>query len=153
MAETLANTIQMIDLQWALRELLARQGRPLDPAAQKKETERLNNLLRNSSEQSRQVSDRSSYTLSGTSSGVVALAKAPGSASASWNRTARQWRAGARRFDQGSIPRLCGAEYWSSQALRSTLIRGFGHDLVRMSNRLRRFVLEHFACKPAHRFR
>jgi len=32
----------------------------------------------NSSEQSRQVSDRSSYTLSGTSSGVVALDKAPG---------------------------------------------------------------------------
>jgi hypothetical protein len=33
--------------------VLARQGRPLDPAAQKKETERLNNLLRNSSEQAR----------------------------------------------------------------------------------------------------
>jgi hypothetical protein len=38
----------------------------------------------NSSEQSRQVSDRSSYTLSGTSSGVVALDKAPGFATASW---------------------------------------------------------------------
>ena len=33
--------------------VLARQGRPLDPAAQKKETERLNNLLRNSAEQAR----------------------------------------------------------------------------------------------------
>ena len=33
--------------------VLARQGRPLDPAAQKKETDRLNNLLRNSSEQAR----------------------------------------------------------------------------------------------------
>jgi predicted dienelactone hydrolase len=31
----------------------------------------------NSSEQSRQVSDRSSYTLSGASSGVVALDKPP----------------------------------------------------------------------------
>ncbi len=33
--------------------VLARQGQPLDPAAQQKETERLNNLLRNSSEQAR----------------------------------------------------------------------------------------------------
>ena len=33
--------------------VLARQGRPLDPGAQKKETERLNNLLRNSAEQAR----------------------------------------------------------------------------------------------------
>ncbi len=33
--------------------VLARQGRPLDPAAQKKETERLNKLQRNSAEQAR----------------------------------------------------------------------------------------------------
>jgi hypothetical protein len=33
--------------------VLARQGRPLDPAAQKKETDRLNNLARNSAEQAR----------------------------------------------------------------------------------------------------
>jgi hypothetical protein len=33
--------------------VLARQGRPLDQAAQKKETERLNNLQRNSAEQAR----------------------------------------------------------------------------------------------------
>jgi hypothetical protein len=33
--------------------VLARQGRPLDQAGQKKETERLNNLLRNSAEQAR----------------------------------------------------------------------------------------------------
>jgi hypothetical protein len=33
--------------------VLARQGKPLDPAAQKKETERLNNLLRNPAEQAR----------------------------------------------------------------------------------------------------
>jgi hypothetical protein len=33
--------------------VLARQGRPLDAAAQKKETERLNNLLRNTAEQAR----------------------------------------------------------------------------------------------------
>src|ERR1700678_2773450 len=33
--------------------VLARQGRPLDPAAQKRETERLNNLARNSAEQAR----------------------------------------------------------------------------------------------------
>jgi len=33
--------------------VVARQGQPLDPAAQKKETERLNNLLRNSAEQAR----------------------------------------------------------------------------------------------------
>jgi hypothetical protein len=33
--------------------VLARQGRPLDQAAQKKETERLNSLLRNSAEQAR----------------------------------------------------------------------------------------------------
>jgi len=33
--------------------VLARQGQPLDPAAQKRETERLNNLLRNSAEQAR----------------------------------------------------------------------------------------------------
>jgi hypothetical protein len=33
--------------------VLARQGRSLDPAAQKKETERLDNLLRNSAEQAR----------------------------------------------------------------------------------------------------
>src|ERR1700677_3130029 len=33
--------------------VLARQGQPLDPAAQKKESERLNNLLRNSAEQAR----------------------------------------------------------------------------------------------------
>jgi hypothetical protein len=37
--------------------VLARQGRPLDPAAQKKETERLNNLSRNSSEQGRMKQD------------------------------------------------------------------------------------------------
>ena len=33
--------------------VLARQGQPLDQAAQKKETDRLNNLLRNSAEQAR----------------------------------------------------------------------------------------------------
>jgi hypothetical protein len=33
--------------------VLARQGKPLDPAAQKKETDRLNNLLRNPAEQAR----------------------------------------------------------------------------------------------------
>jgi hypothetical protein len=33
--------------------VLARQGRPLDTAAQRRETERLNNLLRNSAEQAR----------------------------------------------------------------------------------------------------
>ena len=37
--------------------VLARQGQPLDPAAQKKETERLNNLERNSSEQARMKQD------------------------------------------------------------------------------------------------
>jgi hypothetical protein len=37
--------------------VLARQGQPLDPAAQKKETERLNNLLRNSAEQARMKQD------------------------------------------------------------------------------------------------
>jgi hypothetical protein len=37
--------------------VLARQGHPLDPAAQKKETERLNNLERNSSEQARMKQD------------------------------------------------------------------------------------------------
>src|SRR5271168_2257005 len=37
--------------------VLARQGQPLDPAAQKKETERLNNLQRNSSEQARMKQD------------------------------------------------------------------------------------------------
>ncbi len=37
--------------------VLARQGRPLDPAAQKKETERLNNLVRNSAEQARMKQD------------------------------------------------------------------------------------------------
>src|SRR3984957_10248547 len=31
--------------------VLTRQGKPLDPAAQKKETDRLNNLLRNPAEQ------------------------------------------------------------------------------------------------------
>jgi hypothetical protein len=33
--------------------VLARQGRPLDPAAQKKETDRLNSLVRNTAEQAR----------------------------------------------------------------------------------------------------
>ena len=37
--------------------VLARQGKPLDPAAQKKETDRLNNLLRNSAEQARMKQD------------------------------------------------------------------------------------------------
>ena len=37
--------------------VLARQGQPLDPAAQKKETERLNNLQRNASEQARMKQD------------------------------------------------------------------------------------------------
>src|SRR6202044_3845454 len=37
--------------------VLARQGRPLDPAAQKRETERLNNLARNTSEQARMKQD------------------------------------------------------------------------------------------------
>src|ERR1700728_1302507 len=37
--------------------VLARQGKPLDPAAQKKETERLNNLQRNSAEQARMKQD------------------------------------------------------------------------------------------------
>jgi len=37
--------------------VLARQGKPLDPAAQKKETDRLNNLLRNSTEQARMKQD------------------------------------------------------------------------------------------------
>jgi len=37
--------------------VIARQGRPLDPAAQKKETERLNNLVRNSAEQARMKQD------------------------------------------------------------------------------------------------
>jgi hypothetical protein len=37
--------------------VLARQGRPLDPAAQKKETDRLNNLVRNSAEQARMKQD------------------------------------------------------------------------------------------------
>src|SRR3984957_1653845 len=37
--------------------VLARQGQPLDPAAQKKETERLNNLARNTSEQARMKQD------------------------------------------------------------------------------------------------
>ena len=48
----------------------------------------------NSSEQSRQVSDRSSYTLSGASSGVVALDKPPVCLGERRNRTAFQWRAG-----------------------------------------------------------
>jgi hypothetical protein len=37
--------------------VLARQGKPLDAAAQKKETDRLNNLLRNSAEQARMKQD------------------------------------------------------------------------------------------------
>jgi hypothetical protein len=37
--------------------VLARQGRPLDQAGQKKETERLNSLLRNSAEQARMKQD------------------------------------------------------------------------------------------------
>ncbi len=37
--------------------VLARQGKPLDQAAQKKETERLNNLLRNPAEQARMKQD------------------------------------------------------------------------------------------------
>ena len=37
--------------------VLARQGKPLDAAAQKKETDRLNNLLRNPSEQARMKQD------------------------------------------------------------------------------------------------
>jgi hypothetical protein len=37
--------------------VLSRQGKPLDPAGQKKETERLNNLLRNPSEQARMKQD------------------------------------------------------------------------------------------------
>lgn len=37
--------------------VLARQGKPLDPAGQKKETERLNNLLRNPNEQARMQQD------------------------------------------------------------------------------------------------
>lgn len=37
--------------------VLARQGKPLDPAAQNKETERLNNLLRNPAEQARMKQD------------------------------------------------------------------------------------------------
>jgi hypothetical protein len=37
--------------------VLARQGKPLDPAAQKKETDRLNNLLRNPAEQARMKQD------------------------------------------------------------------------------------------------
>jgi hypothetical protein len=37
--------------------VLARQGKPLDQAGQKKETERLNNLLRNPSEQARMKQD------------------------------------------------------------------------------------------------
>jgi hypothetical protein len=52
----------------------------------------------NSSEQSRQVSDRSSYTLSGTSSGVAALDKAPGASTNSGTATACRWRADAERF-------------------------------------------------------
>ena len=40
-----------------VNRVLARQGKPLDPAAQKKETERLNNLLRNSAEQARMKQD------------------------------------------------------------------------------------------------
>ncbi len=40
-----------------VHRVLARQGRPLDQAAQKKETERLNNLLRNSGEQARMKQD------------------------------------------------------------------------------------------------
>ena len=37
--------------------VLARQGKPLDLAGQKKETERLNNLLRNHTEQARMKQD------------------------------------------------------------------------------------------------
>jgi hypothetical protein len=37
--------------------VLARQGKPLDPAAQKKENDRLNNLLRNPAEQARMKQD------------------------------------------------------------------------------------------------
>jgi hypothetical protein len=37
--------------------VLARQGKPLDPAGQKKETDRLNNLLRNPAEQARMKQD------------------------------------------------------------------------------------------------
>jgi hypothetical protein len=37
--------------------VLVRQGRPLDPSAQKKETDRLDNLLRNSGEQARMKQD------------------------------------------------------------------------------------------------
>jgi hypothetical protein len=37
--------------------VLQRQGKPLEPAAQKKETDRLNNLLRNPSEQARMKQD------------------------------------------------------------------------------------------------
>jgi hypothetical protein len=37
--------------------VLARQGKPLDPAGQKKEAERLNNLLRNPTEQARMKQD------------------------------------------------------------------------------------------------
>ncbi len=40
-----------------MSRVLARQGKPLDAAAQKKETDRLNNLLRNSAEQARMKQD------------------------------------------------------------------------------------------------
>ena len=40
-----------------VNRVLARQGKPLDPAAQKKETDRLNNLLHNPAEQARMKQD------------------------------------------------------------------------------------------------
>ena len=41
-----------------VHRVLTRQGKPLDPAAQKKETDRLNNLLHNPTEQARRKQDR-----------------------------------------------------------------------------------------------
>jgi hypothetical protein len=74
--------------------VLARQGKPLDPAAQKKETERLDNLLRNSAEQARMKQDHEAeeqrlqrligampeafiYTYDGTADGNLRLSFQP----------------------------------------------------------------------------
>jgi hypothetical protein len=74
--------------------VLARQGKPLDPAAQKKETERLNNLVRNSGEQARMKQDHEAeeqhlqrligampeafiYTYDGTADGNLRLSFRP----------------------------------------------------------------------------
>ena len=103
--------------------VLERQGKPLDPAAQKKETERLNSLVRNTAEQARMKQDHQAeeqrlqrliaampeaflYTYDGTADGNLRLRFAqPGLQSADL-RDPRLPRPGGEIWIQPQLKRL-----------------------------------------------